>query len=360
MVMRDAEQARATFLLVRGQYDQQGEQVTAGVPGFLLRESAGGDVSGRSNRLELARWLVEPSHPLTARVTVNRLWQELFGTGIVKTADDFGVQGDWPSHPDLLDWLAIELIESGWDMKHVLRLIVTSATYQQSSFRSAELLARDRENRLLARGPGFRMAAETLRDNALAISGLLVERLGGPSVKPYQPPGLWEDVTYDSDLAYGADAGAGLYRRSLYTFWKRQSPPPNMLVFDAPTRETCVVQRSRTNTPLQALVLMNDPTFIEAARKLAERMMTQAAGPSERITFAFRAATARRPTEDEARILLDVFDRQRADFAETPEEARQLLSVGQSPRDESLDAVELAAWTTVANMILCLHETLER
>ena len=221
------------------------------------------------NRLVLAQWLVHPTHPLTARVTVNRLWQQLFGVGIVKTADDFGIQGDWPTHPDLLDWLAVELIDSDWDLQHILKLIVTSATYRQSSECPPELWERDRENRQLARGPRFRMSGEMLRDNALAISGLMVDQLGGPSVKPYQPAGLWEEVTYDSAKSYTAATGASLYRRSLYTFWKRQSPPPNMLVFDAPTRETCVVQRSRTNTPLQALVLMNDPTFIEASRKLA-------------------------------------------------------------------------------------------
>ena len=356
MVMQEAEEPRQAFVLVRGQYDAHGDPVDAGVPSVLQPE-----LPADQNRLALARWLVDPSHPLTARVTVNRLWQQLFGAGIVKTADDFGTQGEWPSHPELLDWLAVELIESGWDLQHVLKLIVTSATYRQSSKCPPELWERDRENRLLARGPRFRMNGETLRDNALAISGLLVNQIGGPSVMPYQPAGLWEDVTYDSDRSYAAATGDALYRRSLYTFWKRQSPPPNMLVFDAPTRETCVVQRSRTNTPLQALVLMNDPTFIEASRKLAERMMSEAVDtPGERAAFAFRAATARRPDAEETRILVEMFEAQLDVFEQSPEDALRLLSVGESPRDESLDPAELGSWTTVASMILCLDEAITR
>ncbi len=357
MVMQESEKPRQAFLLVRGQYDQQGDPVAAGVPRFLQPSDA--KVTPQADRLALAKWLVDPSHPLTARVTVNRLWQQLFGTGLVKTADDFGTQGDWPSHPELLDWLAVELVESGWDIKHLLRLIVTSATYRQSSHCSPELLHRDRENRLLARGPRFRMDAEMLRDNALATSGLLIEKIGGPSVKPYQPAGLWQDVTYDSDRAYGQGRRESLYRRSLYTFWKRQSPPPNMQVFDAPTRETCTVQRSRTNTPLQALALMNDPTFVEASRKLAERTMTEAtAAASGRVTFAFRAATARRPDQDEVRILLKIFHKQKAAFDAEPDEAAKLLGVGESKPNGSLDPSELAAWTTVASMILSLDETI--
>ncbi len=370
MVMQESEKPRPAFLLVRGQYDQHGEEVAAAVPGFLesrhlvpRNEAASGGSKRQfaSNRLGLAKWLVSPSHPLTARVTVNRLWQQLFGRGIVKTVDDFGTQGDWPSHPELLDWLAIELVESGWDIKHVLRLIVTSATYRQASSCSPPLLQRDRENRLLARGSRFRMDAETLRDNALAVSGLLVESLGGPSVKPYQPAGVWKDVTYDSNLGYQQGRGGSLYRRSLYTFWKRQSPPPNMLVFDAPTRETCIVQRSRTNTPLQALVLMNDPTFVEASRKLAERMMTEAADTaSSRIVFAFRAATSRRPATSELKILLGIFRTQHDEFEKEPSDAVKLLSVGESPRNVSLNTTELAAWTIVASMILSLDETITK
>lgn len=370
MVMQDAKKPRPAFVLVRGEYDQHGEKVTAGVPEFLRTSASdgGSDVSqdgrpvvAQSNRLDLAKWLMHPAHPLTARVTVNRLWQQLFGTGIVKTTDDFGTQGEWPSHPKLLDWLATELVESGWDIKHLLRVMVTSATYRQSSNASADDYTNDPENRLLARGPRFRMRAEMLRDNALAISGLLVEKIGGPPVKSYQPAGLWKDVTYDSDSEYRPDKGESLYRRSLYSFWKRQSPPPNMLVFDATTRETCSVQRSRTNTPLQALVLMNDPTFVEASRRLAERMMTvHGADASNRIQYAFRCATARRPSAGEVSILRDVFRLQKAAFSQSPDAATKLVSVGDSKRDEAFDTVDLAAWTTVASMILSLDETITR
>ncbi len=356
MVMQEAAEPREAFVLVRGQYDVHGDAVDSGVPPVLQPE-----LPPDQNRLALAQWLVDPAHPLTARVTVNRLWQQLFGAGIVRTADDFGTQGEWPTHPELLDWLAVELIESGWDLQHILKLIVTSATYRQSSECPPALWERDRENRLLARGPRFRMDGETLRDNALAISGLLVDQIGGPSVKPYQPAGLWEDVSYDSDKSYAAATGAALFRRSLYTFWRRQSPPPNLLVFDAPTRETCVVQRSRTNTPLQALVLMNDPTFIEASRKLAERMLLESGDTAEdKVTFAFRAATARRPDADETAILIEQFKVQAQTFSQNPGDALRLLSVGESARNESLNPAELAAWTTVASMILCLDETVTR
>jgi hypothetical protein len=369
MVMQDAKKPRPAFVLVRGEYDQHGEEVTAGVPEFLsMEQTAGGPASQNNraaesvnNRLDLAKWLVRSDHPLTARVTVNRLWQQLFGTGIVKTTDDFGTQGDWPSHSELLDWLATELVASGWDIKHLLRLIVTSATYRQSSDASPDDYANDPENRMLARGPRFRMTAEMLRDNALAISGLLVEKIGGPTVKSYQPAGLWKDVTYDSDSEYRHDKGESLYRRSLYSFWKRQSPPPNMLVFDATTREICTVQRSRTNTPLQALVLMNDPTFVEASRNLAERMMTlPAADSSKRIQFAFRLATARHASADEVGILLHFYGAQKSAFSQDRDAATKLLSVGDSKHDEALDNVDLAAWTTVASMVLSLDETITR
>lgn len=360
MIMQEAPERREAYVLERGQYDQPTESVSAGMPDFLMPGSAQRSGQDEPNsRLQLARWLVDPAHPLTARVTVNRLWQQLFGTGLVATADDFGTQGERPSHPELLDWLALELIESGWDLKHVLRLIVSSRTYRQSANATTEAWQRDRDNRLLARGPRFRLSAETVRDQALAVSGLLVTRLGGPSVKPYQPDGLWLDVTYDSDAAYQADTGASLYRRSLYTFWKRQAPPPNMRVFDAPTRETCTVQRSRTNTPLQALVLMNDPTFVEASRKLAERgLLRTPSTRQEQIEFLFRSVTARRPEESEAAVLKKVFEQQRAHFADDRRSAWQLLSVGESGRTESLDAVELAAWTAVASLILSLDETI--
>ncbi|MEZ6132486.1 MAG: DUF1553 domain-containing protein [Planctomycetaceae bacterium] len=360
MVMQEADKVRPAFVLNRGQYDDPGDAVTTGLPEFLTKTSD--EPHDRSkNRLDLAHWLVHRDNPLTARVTVNRLWQQMFGTGLVKTVDDFGTQGEWPVHPELLDWLAVEFIDSGWDIQHMLRLIVTSAVYQQTSDASPESYSADPENRWLSRGPRFRMNAETLRDNALAISGLLVEKIGGPSVMPYQPPGLWEDVSYDGNATYQPSTGDDLYRRSLYTFRKRQSPPPTMQTFDAPTRETCTVQRSITNTPLQALALMNDPTFVEAARKLAERVFAQPGHRSQnRIAVAFRMATGRRPSEPEVRILHRVLDAQLDFYRTHPGDASKLLSVGDSVFDPSLDPVELAAWTTVANMILSLDETITR
>jgi len=362
MVMQESKKPRPAFVLLRGEYDKRGERVESGLPKFLAAKPNAGDEEGakKRSRLDLARWLVDPANPLTARVTVNRFWQQLFGTGLVRTVDDFGTQGEWPSHPELLDWLATEFVRSGWGTKYLLRLIVTSATYRQSARVSQKLLAVDPQNRLLARGPRFRMDAEMLRDNALAISGLLVEKRGGPSVRPYQPAGLWQDVSYDGDKTYRPSTGPSLYRRSLYTFWKRQSPPPNMLAFDAPTRETCMVQRSRTNTPLQALALMNDPTFVEAARVLAEETMKSAASPRDRIGFAFRSATTRRPSAEESAVLLEILRDETASFAKAPDRAARLISVGASRADRSLDAVELAAWTTVASVILSLDETITR
>ncbi|APZ94254.1 DUF1553 domain-containing protein [Fuerstiella marisgermanici] len=357
MVMQDAEQPRETFVLVRGQYDQPGEKVDAGVPSSLppLPDAA------PRNRLGLAQWLVDSKNPLTARVIVNRYWQQLFGTGLVKTTGDFGAQGEWPSHPELLDWLAVEFRESGWDTKHILKLIVMSATYQQDSRITKKGMERDPENRLLARGPRFRLDAEAVRDNALAISGLLRNRAGGPSVKPYQPAGLWEAVSYGGDLSYQPDNGEGLYRRSLYTYWKRQSPPPALLAFDAPTRETCTVNRPRTNTPLQALVLMNDVTYVEAARAMAQRIMELPSGnTADRIEFAFRLATARTPVAKETQVLQRIYEQQLKRFENNPQAALDLLSAGESQRDPSLDTAHHAAWTTVASMILNLNETITK
>jgi hypothetical protein len=362
MVMQELPEPRKTFLLMSGQYDQHGQQVHPGVPVSLppLPDQ------GPKNRLSLARWLVDARHPLTSRVLVNRFWQQYFGTGIVKTVEDFGTQGEWPSHPNLLDWLAVEFVASGWDVKHMQRLIVTSATYRQSSkvarAGTADLHNIDPENRLLARGPRFRFDAEVIRDNALAISGLLVERAGGASVKPYQPLGLWKAVSYDGDLTYQQDHGDALYRRSMYTFWKRQSPPPGMLMFDAPTRETCTVRRPRTNTPQQALALMNDKTYIEASRALAQRMMTEAnsSTATARIDFAFRLATARHPEPDEVQILLEIFQEQLAVYRQNERAAEMLLRVGESQRDSSLGTAEHAAWTTVASVILNLDETVTK
>jgi hypothetical protein len=300
-------------------------------------------------------------------VIVNRYWQMHFGTGLVETAEDFGTQGQWPSHPDLLDWLATEFVRSGWDVKGLNRLIVTSATYRQSSRLNPELLERDPDNRLLARGPRLRLGAEFIRDQALSLGGLLVEKVGGPSVKPYEPPELWREVAFDTTglkltaQLYVQDKGADLYRRGLYTFWKRTAPPATMLTFDAPERERCVVRRDRTNTPLQALVVMNDPTYVEASRMLAERAMREG-GSSEgaRIEWMLRLATARPPTAEELTATISVFREQLERFTAETSAAEQLLSVGESPRDSSLNAAELAAYSVVANVILNLDEVLTR
>lgn len=369
MVMSEMPAPRDTFILVRGQYDKHGEKVTPGVPTLLAPWSEGTP----ANRLGLARWLTQPSHPLTARVVANRYWQMLFGTGLVKTSDDFGSQGELPSHPQLLDWLAVEFREPenpaahAWDVRELLKTIVMSATYQQSSHSTPELIAVDPENRWLARGPRHRLQAEFLRDQALAISGLLDRRVGGKSVFPYQPKGLWEELMSREDGAnwtaqtYTPSHGADLYRRSMYTFWKRTSPPPTMATFDAPDRETCSVRRATTNTPLQALVLMNDPTFVEASRKFAERVLVE--GPDSvdgRLEFAFRSATARRPSQGELAVLKRLLEKQTARYKQEQAKAVQLLSVGESPRNESLDASELAAWTTVCSALLNLDETLTK
>ncbi len=365
MVMQELEKPRDTFMLVRGQYDKKGDKVEAGVPASLPPLPDGAPPT----RLGLARWLVQLSHPLTARVIVNRFWQMYFGTGLVKTAEDFGSQGEWPSHPELLDWLASEFIESGWDVKHMQRLIVTSAAYRQSSAVTPALLAKDPENRLLARGPRLRLQVEFIRDQALAISGLLNPAIGGASVSPYQPAGIWEELAYRADgknftaQEYSQSHGRDLYRRTMYTFIKRTAPPPSLVTFDAPDRETCTVRRARTNTPLQALILMNDPTYVEASRKLAERIMTEppaAASREDRIIFAFRLATARPPTLDELKLLRKVFDTQLATYRANTAAAVKLLSVGESPRDERLDPAELAAWTVVAQVILNLDETVTK
>ena len=356
MVMQELEKPRAAHLLVRGQYDQPGEPVSAGVPACLPPLPAGAP----ANRLALARWLVDPAHPLTARVAVNRLWQQFFGVGLVKTVNDFGSQGEVPSHPELLDWLAVKFVSSGWDVKAMQKRIVTSAAYRQNIRVGPELAERDPENRLLARGPRFRLPAELIRDQALAIAGMLTDTVGGPSVKPYQPDGLWEAVSYNGDYSYVQDHGAALYRRGLYTYWKRQSPPPGLLAFDAPTRETCVVKRSRTNTPLQALVLLNDPTYIEAARVLAERTMQQATTAEERVRYAFRRATCRAPEADELAALVELYEQERASFAAKPQAAAELLAVGEWPRDEKLDPIDHAAWTSLMGVLLNLDEVVTR
>ncbi len=359
MVMQEMDKPRDTVILLRGQYDQKGAIVTAGTPAALTPLVA----TLPRNRLGLARWLVSPSHPLTARVAVNRYWQLYFGTGLVRTAENFGTQGERPSHPELLDWLATEFIRTGWDVKAMQRLIVTSAAYRQSSRVTREWMERDPENRLLARGARFRLPAEMVRDGALAISGLLVEKIGGPSVKPYQPLGLWEDISFGAGFSaqkFEQDHGDALYRRSMYTFWKRTCPPPSLQVFDAPEREFCMVRRSVTNTPMQALALMNDPTYVEASRKFAEWIMTEprTIAPRDRIDHAFQLALARPAKSAEVQVLLDVYTRQIDRFRKHRDAALKLLAVGESKRDERLDPVQLAAWSAVASVILNMDETI--
>jgi hypothetical protein len=354
MVMEEMTPPRPSFLLSRGRYDRPREQVDPGVPACLPPLPRGA-AAGREG---FARWLVDPAHPLTARVTVNRVWQMLFGIGLVKTVEDFGAQGERPSHPELLDWLGLELAERGWDLKRLLRTLVTSAAYRQSSRLRPELLGRDPENRLLARGPRLRLPAEMLRDQALHASGLLVAVLGGPSVKPYQPADLWKDLSGED---YVQDHGEKLYRRSIYTFWKRTNAPPAMSILDAPAREACSVRETRTNTPIQSLVLLNDVTFVEAARVLAQHVLKEGGdSPEARLSFAFRLLVARRPEPRELAVLMENLEVQRRRFDADPEAARALASAGEYPGDPDLDVRELAAYTAAANLILNLDEVLTK
>jgi hypothetical protein len=360
MVMAELEKPRGTFILGRGDYRNKTEKVEAAVPSALPPLPA----NAPRNRLGLAKWLVDPSNPLTARVAVNRYWQMLFGTGIVKTVEDFGSQGEPPVHPELLDWLATEFLRTGWDVKAMQRLIVTSAAYRQDSRVTPELLERDSENRLLARGPRFRLPAEMIRDGALAASGLLHEKLGGPSVFPYQPEGIWDDIAYGdvfSAQTYTPGSGTDLYRRSMYTFWKRTMPPPALATFDAPDREKCTARRPLTNTPLQALVLLNDPTYVEAARALAARMLKEGGrSASKRIAHGYRLITARPPSRKEIYVLQDFLGRQLATYKQDHDAAVELLRVGESAYDKQIDPVELAAWTMVASTILNLDEAITK
>jgi hypothetical protein len=359
MVMRDADQLRPTFILSTGQYDSPTDPVSAGTPSLFFPMSA--DAPG--NRLGLARWITDPRHPLTARVAVNRIWQLHFGSGLVRTPEDFGTRGEPPTHPQLLDWLATELVRSGWDTKHIHRLIVTSATYRQASQAAASKWTLDPANRWLARGTRMRLSAEVIRDQTLATSGLLCEQLGGPSVFPYQPPGLWQEISYDPNeftaQAYRQDHGTKLYRRSLYTFWKRSVPAPALATLGVPNREVCVTRRQPANTPLEALVLMNETAFVEASRKLAERILSSGGQTdARRVDWGFRAATGRLPTKLEQNILLDSLHEQRTLYQSDIESARQLLAIGESSWHKKWDARELAAWTIVANLLFCLDETI--
>ncbi len=359
MVMQDVETPRPTYVLNRGQYDAPMEDrpVEPSVPKVLTPMSS----EAQANRLGLADWLIDPEHPLTARVAVNRYWMMFFGSGLVRSAEDFGSQGTPPSHPELLDWLAVDFVRSGWDIKRTLRQIVNSSTYRQASTVRPDPLAVDPENRWLWRGPRFRLQAEMVRDNALAASGLMVDTIGGPSVKPYQPPGLWNEVSLSGNVRFVADAGAKLFRRGMYTYWKRSAPAPTMTIFDAPTRERCVIRRGRTNTPLQALVGLNDPQFLEAARHLAERVAREVGDdPEARVVRAYRLATGSRPEPAVVARLVDAFEHERAVFEGQPERAEALLAVGESPRDTSLDPADHAALTLVCSIILNLDAALTK
>ena len=361
-IVKEAATPRDTFVMVRGQYDKPGAKVEPATPAVLpaLQKAKAG---GRANRLDLARWLVAPEHPLTARVTVNRLWQQMFGTGIVKTSFDFGTQGETPTHQELLDWLAVSFRESGWDVKALVRLLVTSAAFRQESAISPEMLARDPENRLYARGPRFRLDAEQIRDNALFVAGLINLGMGGRGVRPYQPPNIWEPVAFGGSNTrfYKEDSGQALYRRSLYIFLKRTAPPPFMANFDAPNREAFCTHRERSNTPLQALQLMNDVKHFEAARALASRMMTEGGvAPADRIALGFRIVLARPPDAEEMAILIDQLGKHRAHFVRDPEGARRAVHVGASAPDSKLPEIELAAYALVANTLLNLDETVTR
>ncbi|MEY3176014.1 MAG: hypothetical protein RLZZ436_3928 [Planctomycetota bacterium] len=358
-IMTERSEPPVAYVLTRGEYDKRGEQVSADTPEVLPPLPT----DAPRNRLGLARWLVSPEHPLTARVTVNRYWQEIFGTGLVQTTGDLGVSGELPINQPLLDWLAVDFRESGWDVKRLVRLLVTSAAYRQSAAVSPEALERDPANRLLSRGPRFRMDAEMIRDNALAASGLLVRRIGGPSVKPYQPEGVWEAIAMNvsNTRSYQRDAGEGLYRRSLYTFVKRMAPPAAMDIFNAPNREYCVVRRERTNTPLQALAALNDEQLVEAARVLAERVFSESPEDDDaRLSGIYELVLSRRPRGPELEVLHRSLAELRAWYAANPADSQKLLEAGERPPAAAIPAAELAAWTMLCNQLLNLDEVLNK
>ena len=369
LVMQERKNPRYAHILHRGEYDQKREKVGRALPAALppLPKDA------PMNRLGFAQWLVTGEHPLTARVWVNRVWERLFGVGIVKTSEDFGSQVEWPSHPDLLDWLAVEFSQptslppvngisaQAWDMKAMIKFIMLSKTYQQSSSASESLYQKDPDNRLLARGPRLRLPAEIIRDQALAASGLLVPKIGGPSARPYMPDKVWDETsTFGNMLNYKADQGDGLYRRSIYTIWKRTAAPPSMLLFDAPNREICMPKRSRTNTPLQALALMNEVTYVEAARALAEKMLSlkSAKNSEDRLILGYRLVTGSSPNAGTLSILIDGLDKRRKRFVENPDAAKSLINQGSSTPPSDMDEVELAAYSSTANILLNLDRVI--
>jgi hypothetical protein len=360
LVWKERATPRDAYILKRGEYDKRGDKVARGLPAALPAPAK--DLP--MNRRGLASWLLEPRHPLTARVAVNRFWQQCFGTGIVKTSEDFGLQSQPPSHPELLDYLATQIIADGWDVKAFMRRLVTSAAYRQSSKMTPELVRRDPDNRLYARGPRYRLDAEMVRDQILFVSGLLVEQVGGPSVKPPQPEGLWEAVGYTGSNTYRFvrdPEPQKVFRRSMYIFWKRTSAPPQMTLFDAPSREACIARRERTNTPLQALFLMNEPQCFEAARHFAQKAIKESGGsPEERAAWMLRRATLRAPSSPDVADLVRVYAAQKETYAKDPEAAKKAVSFGDLPPDPSIEAPELAAWTIVANVVLNLDEFLNK
>ena len=360
LVSRERAEPKPAYILNRGEYDQRREQVERATPAFLPPLPP----ELPKNRMGFARWLIMPEHPLTARVTVNRLWLQFIGTGLVKTVEDFGLQGEPPTHPELLDWLAVDFRENGWDTKRFIKQLLMSSAYRQSTRVTPDKLARDPQNRLLSRGPRFRLDAETLRDQALFLGNLLIDKVGGPGVKPPQPAGLWEAVGFvgSNTAIFTADTGnEKVHRRSLYTFWKRTSPPPQMTIVDAPSREACTVRRERTNTPLQALLLMNEPQYVEASRGLAERGMREGgSSDEERLVYMFRLATGRRATAREMASLTGLLNDVRAHYKAEPEAAKQLIQTGETKPDPSLDSSELAAWTMIGNTILNLDEVVTK
>jgi hypothetical protein len=368
LVMEELDKPRQAYIFKRGLYKNRGENVGPTSPAVLLQMAK--DLP--RNRLGLAKWLVSGQHPLTARVLVNRIWQQYFGLGIVRTAEDFGIRAEPPSHPELLDYLATELVDSKWELKKLHKRIVLSATYRQASTASKEKLERDPENRLLARAPRLRLTAEMVRDNALAVSGLLFEKIGGESVKPVQPENAWKTVEGNMASMYRRDRGEKQYRRALYVYWKRGSPYPSMLNFDAVKRDSCTVTRATTTTPLQALTLLNDPAYVECAKMLGQRMLKdqEAIGrardlkkPEEdakRLAYGFRLCTSRPPTDKELEILRKLIDDQRAHFKAEAKAAKKLLNVGDAKIDETIDSAEAAAWASVGNALLNLDATIRR
>ncbi|HEV3167507.1 MAG TPA: DUF1553 domain-containing protein, partial [Isosphaeraceae bacterium] len=358
-VMSERAEEPMAYILFRGEYDKRRDAVKAATPAVLPTMPA--DLP--RNRLGFAQWLVRPEHPLAARVTVNRFWQEVFGTGLVRTTGDFGVSGELPSHPELLDWMAVELRESGWDMKTFFKMLVTSATYRQAAVATSDKLEKDAQNRLMSRGPRFRMDAEVVRDYALAASGLLSSKIGGPSVKPYQPDGVWEAVAMPESNTrnYRRDSGESLYRRSLYTFWKRAAPPAEMDIFNAPNRETCSVRRERTNTPLQALVTLNSTQYVEAARHLAQLALKEGGETADgRLELIARRVLARPLRAEEITVLNGSLKELTSYYQSHSEDAAKLLAVGETKADSSLDAPTLAAWTMLTNELMNLDEVLNK